>query len=99
MIKITEKIPNNMPTWAMEAMNKGHLWKTAFQEIEHLRENRDFWRKEYWEMCEKEDIVIEKHCEIIKKLITSDKDQSMEKHLFDLYKQFKELRDNNEKKF
>lgn len=36
MDKITEIIPDDIPQWAQDAMDKGQLWTTVFDRIEEL---------------------------------------------------------------
>lgn len=36
MEKIIEIIPENIPDWALDAMNQGQLWKAVFDKIEYL---------------------------------------------------------------
>jgi hypothetical protein len=46
MEKIIEIIPDDMPDWAAEAMEKGQLWTTVFERIKKLEHNIEGVRAE-----------------------------------------------------
>ena len=89
MVTITEIIPNDLPDWAWDAINKGQLWNTVFKKLADIENNRDYWRREYINEDKKNEAWVEKHLALVRNLLNTETEKSLEGHLFDLYKQFK----------
>jgi len=92
MITITETIPDSIPGWAKDAMIEGQLWDTVFKRLNEVESNRDFWRKAYINQDRINEEWVEKHLILVKNLLETEEEKSLEAHLFDLYNQVRELK-------
>ncbi len=89
---VTEIIPDDIPAWVLEAINEGQLWKTVFDRFRKIEKNRDYWRREYRNECKINEEWVKKHLLLVKDLLATEEETSLENHLFDLYEQFKKFK-------